>query len=256
MSAPPLYTNRLIHQKSPYLLQHAHNPVDWYPWSEEAFDRAQREDKPIFLSIGYATCHWCHVMEKESFEDLEVARLLNQTFVNIKVDREELPEVDHLYMEFAQSLMSGSAGWPLNLVLTPHLEPFFAVTYLPPKSNYGMMGMVELIERISKMWEGEERQVVAEQAEKIHHKRAPVAHAVHRVHEGREHGEKNRPRGHGEVERVVRMADGALVLIDAAEGPMPQTRFVLSKALKLGLKPIVVVNKIDRGDAQIGRAHV
>lgn len=167
MSAPPLYTNRLIHQKSPYLLQHAHNPVDWYPWSEEAFDRAQREDKPIFLSIGYATCHWCHVMEKESFEDLEVARLLNQTFVNIKVDREELPEVDHLYMEFAQSLMSGSAGWPLNLVLTPHLEPFFAVTYLPPKSNYGMMGMVELIERISKMWEGEERQVVAEQAEKI-----------------------------------------------------------------------------------------
>src|ERR1700733_1960919 len=113
------FTNRLIHEKSPYLLQHAHNPVDWYPWGEEAFNAAKEQDKPIFLSIGYATCHWCHVMERESFENLEVAKLMNQTFINIKVDREELPDVDSLYMEFAQSMMAGAAGWPLTVILTP-----------------------------------------------------------------------------------------------------------------------------------------
>lgn len=167
MPDTPKYSNRLIHEKSPYLLQHAHNPVDWYPWGEEAFEAARSQDKPIFLSIGYATCHWCHVMEKESFENEEIARLMNSTFINIKVDREELPEVDTLYMEFAQPMMSGAAGWPLNVVLTPDLKPFFAVTYLPPKSNHGLMGLSDLIVRIEGLWKGPERENVIQQSEKI-----------------------------------------------------------------------------------------
>lgn len=167
MPEHPLYTNRLIHQKSPYLLQHAHNPVDWYPWGEEAFQAAKERDKPIFLSIGYATCHWCHVMEHESFENVEVAQLMNQNFINIKVDREELPDVDSLYMEFAQSMMAGAAGWPLNVILTPSLEPFFAATYLPPYSSHGVMGLIDLIHRIEELWSSEERHKVQDQAEKI-----------------------------------------------------------------------------------------
>lgn len=161
------YTNRLVHEKSPYLLQHAHNPVDWYPWGEEAFAAARDQNKPIFLSIGYATCHWCHVMERESFENADLAQEMNDVFVNIKVDREELPEVDALYMEFAQSMMSGAAGWPLNLVLTPELKPFFAATYLPPESGQGLMGMRSLIKRIRDVWGSDERDRVMEQASKI-----------------------------------------------------------------------------------------
>lgn len=167
MTERNLYTNRLAHQKSPYLIQHAHNPVDWYPWGPEAFTAAKEQDKPIFLSIGYATCHWCHVMEKESFENLEVAQLMNKIFINIKVDREELPEVDNLYMEFAQSMMAGAAGWPLNVILTPDLQPFFATTYLPSKSNRGLTGLYELIQRIGEIWSGAEKEKVIEQAEKI-----------------------------------------------------------------------------------------
>lgn len=161
------YTNRLIHEKSPYLLQHAHNPVDWYPWGEEAFAKAREEDKPILLSIGYATCHWCHVMEKESFSNLEVAKLLNEVFVNIKVDREELPHIDNLYMEFAQALMSSSGGWPLNVVLTPDLKPIFAVTYMPPEEKRGMIGMKQFAMHIHKLWGGGERTLLIEQAEKL-----------------------------------------------------------------------------------------
>jgi uncharacterized protein len=167
MPEHPMYTNRLIHQKSPYLLQHAHNPVDWYPWGEEAFQAAKNQDKPIFLSIGYATCHWCHVMERESFENVEVAQLMNLSFINIKVDREELPDVDSLYMEFAQSMMAGAAGWPLNVLLTPDLEPFFAATYLPAYSSHGLMGLTDLIERIKELWSSEERNKILNQAEKI-----------------------------------------------------------------------------------------
>lgn len=167
MAERHLYTNRLIKQKSPYLLQHAHNPVDWYPWGEEAFRASDESDKPIFLSIGYATCHWCHVMEHECFENLQVAQLMNETFINIKIDREELPEIDALYMEFAQSMMAGSAGWPLNLILTPDLKPFFAATYLPPTSSHGLMGLSELIHRIREVWDSEERESVLEQASKI-----------------------------------------------------------------------------------------
>jgi hypothetical protein len=162
-----LYTNRLINQKSPYLLQHAHNPVDWYPWSQEAFNAAKELDKPIFLSIGYATCHWCHVMEKESFEDPRIAQILNTTFINIKVDREELPEVDSLYMEFAQGMMSETAGWPLNIILTPELQPFFAATYLPPNGRQGVVGLTELTKRIQEVWHGEEREAVLMQAAQV-----------------------------------------------------------------------------------------
>lgn len=167
MPEQPLYTNRLIHQKSPYLLQHAHNPVDWYPWGEEAFQRAKNEDKPIFLSIGYATCHWCHVMEKETFENIEIAQLINETCVSIKVDREELPDVDSLYMELAQSMMAGAAGWPLNIFLTPDLEPFFATTYLPPYGNHGLMGFTDLIHRIHALWQGEEKEKILNQSEQL-----------------------------------------------------------------------------------------
>ncbi len=161
------FTNRLIREKSPYLLQHAHNPVDWYPWGQEAFEEAVTRDCPVFLSIGYATCHWCHVMAKESFENPEVAKLMNESFVNVKVDREELPEVDALYMEMAQSMLSGAAGWPLNIILTPQLQPFFAITYLPPKSNHGLTGLFEMIHKINDIWKGEEREHVLEQAESI-----------------------------------------------------------------------------------------
>ncbi|UUZ94558.1 thioredoxin domain-containing protein [Paenibacillus sp. P25] len=133
--------NRLAKEKSPYLLQHAYNPVDWFPWSDEAFEKAKRENKPIFLSIGYSTCHWCHVMERESFEDEEVASLLNQDFVSVKVDREERPDVDHLYMSVCQAL-TGQGGWPLTIVMTPEKKPFFAGTYFPKQRKYGRYGLM------------------------------------------------------------------------------------------------------------------
>jgi uncharacterized protein YyaL (SSP411 family) len=138
--------NRLINEKSPYLLQHAHNPVDWHPWSEKTFARAKSENKPIFLSIGYSTCHWCHVMEKESFEDEEVAGYLNNAFICIKVDREERPDIDAVYMAACQ-MLTGKGGWPLNLFLTPDKKPFFAATYLPKKSRFGRAGLIELCQQ-------------------------------------------------------------------------------------------------------------
>ncbi len=144
--------NRLIKEKSPYLLQHAYNPVDWYPWGEEAFEKAKKEDKPIFLSIGYSTCHWCHVMEKESFEDPEVARLMNETFVNIKVDREERPDIDSIYMSVA-IMVNGSGGWPLTIIMTPDKRPFFVATYIPKRGRFGRIGMMELIPQIKELWQ-------------------------------------------------------------------------------------------------------
>ena len=144
-------TNRLIHEKSPYLLQHANNPVDWYPWGDEAFSRAGKEDKPIFLSIGYSTCHWCHVMERESFEDEAVAVLLNETFINIKVDREERPDIDAVYMKVCQ-LMTQSGGWPLTVMMTPDRKPFFAATYIPRETKYGRVGLLEMIPQVAGLW--------------------------------------------------------------------------------------------------------
>jgi len=143
--------NRLINETSPYLRQHAHNPVDWYPWGLEAFEKAQREDKPIFLSIGYSTCHWCHVMAHESFEHPEVARLMNETFVSIKVDREERPDIDNVYMSACQ-VMTGSGGWPLTIIMTPDKKPFFAATYIPREGRFGLIGMMELIPHIREIW--------------------------------------------------------------------------------------------------------
>ena len=146
------YTNRLQYEKSPYLLQHADNPVDWYPWGEEAFARAEKEDKPVFLSIGYSTCHWCHVMEHESFEDPEVAALMNETFISIKVDREERPDIDGVYMQTAQ-MLTGRGGWPLTIIMTPDKKPFFAATYIPKTGRLGSAGMMELIPNIKEIWE-------------------------------------------------------------------------------------------------------
>ena len=135
--------NRLLKEKSPYLLQHAYNPVDWYAWSDEAFTEAKEKDKPVFLSIGYSTCHWCHVMEKESFEDEEIAKLMNDTFVSIKVDREERPDIDGVYMSICQ-MIAGSGGWPLTIIMTPDKKPFFAGTYFPSENRYGRIGMKDL----------------------------------------------------------------------------------------------------------------
>ncbi len=143
--------NRLKKAKSPYLLQHADNPVDWYPWGEEAFEKARREDKPIFLSIGYSTCHWCHVMAHESFEDPAVADLMNRAFVSVKVDREERPDVDHIYMTVCQ-IMTNGGGWPLSIIMTPDRKPFFAGTYIPKESRFGRMGMMDLIPKVEQAW--------------------------------------------------------------------------------------------------------
>ncbi|OGC93772.1 MAG: thioredoxin [candidate division Zixibacteria bacterium RBG_16_53_22] len=143
--------NRLFEEKSPYLLQHAANPVDWFSWGDEAFEKAKAEDKPIFLSIGYSTCHWCHVMEHESFEDEAVADLMNDAFVSIKVDREEHPEIDNIYMRVCQ-LVTGSGGWPLSIIMTSDKKPFYAATYIPRDSRYGHIGMMELIPRIKELW--------------------------------------------------------------------------------------------------------
>ncbi len=151
--------NRLEHEKSPYLLQHAHNPVDWYPWGGEAFRKAREENKPIFLSIGYSTCHWCHVMERESFEDEEVAGLLNEHLVSVKVDREERPDVDEIYMGVCQA-MTGSGGWPLSIFMTPDRKPFYAATYLPKQGRMGMAGFMDVIRQIARLWKEQPERVL------------------------------------------------------------------------------------------------
>ncbi|MDQ2901825.1 MAG: thioredoxin domain-containing protein, partial [Acidobacteriota bacterium] len=152
--------NRLIHEKSPYLLQHAHNPVDWYPWGPEAFEAARAQQKPIFLSIGYSTCHWCHVMERESFENEEIAAILNRNFIPIKVDREERPDVDRIYMAYVQAT-TGGGGWPMSVWLTPELKPFVGGTYFPPENRYGRAGFPALLDRIAAAWQHDRDKIVA-----------------------------------------------------------------------------------------------
>jgi uncharacterized protein len=159
------HVNRLAGEKSPYLLQHAHNPVDWYPWGEEAFVKARRENKPIFLSVGYSTCHWCHVMAHESFESEEVAAIMNREFVNIKVDREERPDVDRVYMTFVQAT-TGGGGWPMSVWLTPDRKPFVGGTYFPPEDRYGQPGFKKVLERIAAAWK-ENHEKIVEQGGKI-----------------------------------------------------------------------------------------
>lgn len=153
-SAEKREPNRLIREKSPYLLQHAYNPVDWFTWSDEAFAKAKDEDKPVFMSVGYSTCHWCHVMETQSFENEEVANLLNAGFIAIKVDREERPDIDHIYMQVCQAL-TGSGGWPLTIIMTPDRQPIYAATYLPPHSQGGLLGLTELLPRLSELWKND-----------------------------------------------------------------------------------------------------
>jgi uncharacterized protein YyaL (SSP411 family) len=155
-----MYTNRLTREKSPYLLQHAHNPVDWFAWGEEAFAKARAESKPVFLSIGYSTCHWCHVMERESFEDEKIGAFLNEHFVSIKVDREERPDVDKIYMTFVQST-TGGGGWPLSVFLTPDLKPFFGGTYFPPDARHGRPSFLQLLEQIAGLWCERKMEIVA-----------------------------------------------------------------------------------------------
>lgn len=165
MSSPKHKANRLINETSPYLLQHAYNPVDWYPWGEEAFERAEAENKPLLVSIGYSACHWCHVMEHESFEDAETARIMNENFVNIKVDMEERPDVDHIYMSFVQ-MTTGRGGWPMNVFLTPEKRPFFGGTYFPPAPRYGMPS-----------W----RQILLSIAEAFREKRDEIDHSANEI---------------------------------------------------------------------------
>ncbi|HIF83525.1 MAG TPA: thioredoxin domain-containing protein, partial [Candidatus Marinimicrobia bacterium] len=153
------HQNRLANSQSPYLLQHASNPVDWYPWGDEAFAKAKKENKPIFLSIGYSTCHWCHVMEHESFEDSTVAAQMNKYFVSIKVDREEMPEVDHLYMSVCQA-MTGRGGWPLTIVMTPDKDPFFAGTYFPKQGRGKRPGMLQLIPSLANAWSTKQGEII------------------------------------------------------------------------------------------------
>ena len=166
MSAVHKHTNRLAREKSPYLLQHAHNPVDWFAWNEEAFAKARTENKPILLSIGYSTCHWCHVMERESFEDEKVGAFLREHFVSIKVDREERPDVDKIYMTFVQST-TGGGGWPLNVFLTPDLKPFFGGTYFPPDERYGRGSFLSVLQQVAAVWK-ERGLEVAASADEIH----------------------------------------------------------------------------------------
>ena len=164
--------NHLIGEKSPYLLQHALNPVNWYPWDESAFKKAGDQDKPIFLSIGYATCHWCHVMEHESFEDEEVSGILNKHFISIKVDREERPDIDKIYMSVCQAL-TGRGGWPLTILMTPGGQPFFAGTYLPKSARMGMPGLMDILNQIAGMWQNDRDRILKAGRE--------ITHAIHHM---------------------------------------------------------------------------
>src|SRR4051812_36738440 len=161
----PRHTNRLAQATSPYLLQHAPNPVDWHPWGEEALARARDEEKPILLSIGYSACHWCHVMERESFENEEIARLMNEHFVPVKVDREERPDLDDIYMAATLAMNDGQGGWPMTVFLTPQQEPFFAGTYFPPVDRYGRPGFKTLLSRIADLWQRDRGGLRAQAAE-------------------------------------------------------------------------------------------
>lgn len=184
-------SNRLRYETSPYLLQHAGNPVDWYPWGKEAFEKAVREDKPVFLSIGYSTCHWCHVMAHESFENEEIAQILNQYFVAVKVDREERPDVDSVYMSVCQAL-TGSGGWPMSIFMTPEQKPFYAGTYFPPSSRYGMMGFRDLLLAIAKQWKINRKKLL-EPAEDI------LLYITPKSREAQDHIDSHLPREAAEI---------------------------------------------------------
>ena len=216
--------NRLAGEKSPYLLQHAENPVDWHPWGKEAFEKARREDKPVFLSIGYSTCHWCHVMARESFQDPEVARPMNQVFVCVKVDRVERPEIDEIYMQACQ-LLTGSGGWPLTIVMTPDKKPFFAATYLPRRGRFGRMGMMELTEAVRELWMNRREEAV-ESAEKV----AGVLRKAGAAPPGQEPGEEVLDAGFQELRGRYDAEYGGLG--EAPKFPMAPSLFFLLRYWK------------------------
>ncbi|HCU37235.1 MAG TPA: thioredoxin domain-containing protein [Armatimonadetes bacterium] len=216
---PDAAPNRLARESSPYLLQHAHNPVDWYPWGDEAFAAAVEQDKPIFLSIGYSTCHWCHVMAHESFEDTEVAALLNETFINIKLDREERPDIDSVYMGVCQAL-TGSGGWPLTIIMTPEKKPFFAATYIPREARFGRPGMLELIPRIAELW-GTQRDRLLSSADEITEAMQTVAPAD----AGRDIGRPVLERGCTQLQTRYDPRHGGFS--DAPKFPTPHTMMFL-----------------------------
>jgi uncharacterized protein YyaL (SSP411 family) len=176
--AAPRHTNRLISETSPYLLQHAHNPVDWYPWGEAALRRAREENRPILLSIGYSACHWCHVMERESFEDEGIAALMNQHFVCIKADREERPDLDEIYMAATLALNGGQGGWPMTVFLTPDQKPFFAGTYFPPTDRYGRPGFATLLKQMAESWQRNRAALEAQAGQVSDHLREQVRPAA------------------------------------------------------------------------------
>jgi uncharacterized protein YyaL (SSP411 family) len=226
--SPGRRPNRLIHEKSPYLRQHADNPVDWYPWGPEAFEKARREDKPIFLSIGYSSCHWCHVMERESFEDPEIADLLNRFFVPVKVDREERPDVDQIYMQ-AVMAMTGTGGWPLNVFLTPDLKPFFGGTYFPPDDRWGRPSFRQVLQAVARAWR-ERRPEVERSAEGL---TQALQAAVRR-------GLPSEPPPEDAADRLVRLLEGAFDPKRGGFGSAPkfpphaQLRFLLRYAFRTG----------------------
>jgi uncharacterized protein len=214
--------NRLAREKSPYLLQHAHNPVDWLPWGEEAFAKARRENKPIFLSIGYSTCHWCHVMAHESFESAEVAAIMNREFVNIKVDREERPDVDRVYMTFVQAT-TGGGGWPMSVWLTPELKPFVGGTYFPPEDRYGQPGFSKVLERIAAAWK-QDHEKIGEQGTQII---AALAQAASHGGEATQLGEEALDGAYQQIARIYDAHEGGFG--SAPKFPRPVTLNFLSR---------------------------
>src|SRR5258706_5245526 len=170
----PKYTNRLINETSPYLLKHAHNPVDWFSWGEEAFNKAKSEDKPIHLSVGYASCHWCGVLERESFENEETARLMNENFVNIKVDREERPDIDSIYMTAVQA-MTGGGGWPMTVFMTPDGVPFYGGTYFPPEDRHGLPALLRVLLSVADAYRNRRGELLSAGQELVQHIRTASA---------------------------------------------------------------------------------
>lgn len=173
------YANRLVNEKSPYLLQHKHNPVEWWPWCEEVFEKAKEENKPIFLSVGYSTCHWCHVMERESFEDERTAAIMNSLYYNIKVDREERPDIDKTYMSFIQRLGIGG-GWPMSVWLSPDKKPLWGGTYYPPRDMYGRPGFPTILERVSELYQTKRNQLEDEVEPLLHDISTKASQIIHK----------------------------------------------------------------------------
>lgn len=200
IDAHPRTANRLAKEKSPYLLQHSLNPIDWFPWGKEAFEKAKTDSKPIFLSVGYSTCHWCHVMERESFENPDIAKLLNESFVSIKVDREERPDVDKVYMTFIQATQGGG-GWPMSVFLTPDLKPFVGGTYFPPRDSYGRPGFATLLKKIASKWKDDQSELVLQGTKIVE----ALSKAV--VPPAREEGDPQLP-AMGCIQRAYEMLEG------------------------------------------------